>query len=92
MATWGGPQAYWLVKTGPDGTPGIDGGIMGRSFPQPVINTVEVESLDATTRRIEELGGRRVHGPNEVPGVGTVSYFADPEGNLFSCLQPAMPG
>ncbi|OGN84424.1 MAG: glyoxalase [Chloroflexi bacterium GWC2_73_18] len=91
VATWEGPQAYWLVTTGPDGTPGINGGIMGRNLPQPVVNTVSVESLEETTRRIEELGGRRLDGPMEVEGVGQVSYFTDPEGTIFSCLQPAMP-
>ena len=89
IATWtGGDQTYWPVTTGPEGTPGINGGIMQRSFQQAVINTVEVESLDEMLRKLDELGGKLVPGPNEVPGVGVHAYCADPEGNLFGLMQP----
>jgi uncharacterized protein len=90
VATWGGgEQRYWLVTTGDKETPGIDGGIMGPHFPQAVINTIEVESLAAATERIERAGGKKIHGPNEIPNIGTHSYFADPDGALFGVLQPA---
>ena len=87
--TWGGgEQTYWLVKTGSEDKPGIDGGIMGREFDQAVINTLETNSLSETTKKIEEAGGKIIHGPNEIPGVGNHAYFADIEGNLFGVLQP----
>ena len=79
------------MTTGPRDEPGIDGGIMGREFDQAVINTMEVLSLEETAKKIEEAGGKRVLGPNDIPGVGTHSYFADTEGNLFGVLEPA-PG
>ncbi len=88
ISTWGGEQAYWLVTTGPDDVPGINGGIMGREFDQAVINTLEVESLDAVLTKIEDAGGRKVHGPSEIPGVGMHAYCADFEGNLFGLLEP----
>lgn len=87
-ATWGGPQSYWLLTTGPDGSPGINGGIMGKHFDQPVINTVEVESLADATQRIEAAGGKKVRGPNEIPNVGIHAYFIDPDGTIFGVLQP----
>jgi uncharacterized protein len=88
--TWGGgAQSYWLVTTGPRETPGIDGGIMERAFTQPVINTIQVESLEETVARIEQAGGQKVHGPNEIPGVGRHAYCTDPEGTMFGVLQPA---
>jgi predicted enzyme related to lactoylglutathione lyase len=87
--TWdGGEQRYWLVDTGSE-EPGIHGGLMKREFDQAVINTVEVESLDAMLARVEAAGGRMVHGPNDIPGVGRHAYCADPEGNLFGLMQPA---
>ncbi|MFN2190498.1 MAG: VOC family protein [Candidatus Promineifilaceae bacterium] len=87
--TWGeGEQTYWLVTTGPDDAPGINGGIMGREFKQAVINTLEVESLEETTKKIEEAGGQIILGPNEISGTGTHAYFADIEGNLFGVMQP----
>ncbi len=89
VSTWGGSQAYWLVTTGAEGTPGINGGLMHKHFPQPVINTVDVASLDEALRKIEQAGGRKIHGPNQIPGIGLHAYCADPEGNMFGILQPA---
>jgi predicted enzyme related to lactoylglutathione lyase len=90
IGTWdGGEQSYWLVTTGPDDIPGINGGIMGRQFKQAVINTLEVESLNDMLAKVEAAGGQIVHGPNEVPGVGLHAYCADPEGILFGLMQPA---
>lgn len=90
-ASWEGPQSYWLVTTGPEGSAGINGGIMHRHFPQAVINTLAVDSLDATLAKIEAAGGKKVDGPNEIPGIGKHAYCADPEGILFGVLQPIMP-
>lgn len=89
--TWEGPQSYWLVTTGKEG-PGIDGGIMAPHFEQRVINTVAVADLEQTLARVREAGGRQVHGPNEIPGVGLHAYCADPGGVLFGVLQPLMGG
>ena len=80
---------YWLATTGTPEKPGINGAIMGRHFPQAVINTIEVDSLAETIRKIEAAGGRKVQGPNEIPGVGLHAYCADPDGTLFGVLQPA---
>jgi predicted enzyme related to lactoylglutathione lyase len=88
VATWGGPQNYWLVTTGPEGTLGINGGIMHRHFPQAVINTVGVASLEAAIAKVEAAGGKKVQGPNEIPGIGLHAYCTDPEGNYFGLLQP----
>lgn len=53
ITTWDGPMPYWLVVTGPDGTPGINGGIMQRMHPVSgndgviaYVCTVQVENLD----------------------------------------------
>lgn len=93
IATWGGgEQVYWLVTTGPDDEPGINGGIMNREFDQAVINTLEVESLDQALEKIEAAGGRKIHGPNPIPDVGMHAYCADTEGNLFGVLEPSPTG
>lgn len=89
---WDGPMEYWMVTTGPAGTPGINGGITKRTFSQAVINTVSVESLDKVLKKVEAAGGKKVMGPNEIPGIGLFAYCADIEGNLFGLLQPKMPG
>lgn len=92
ISTWGGPMEYWLVTTGPDDAPGMNGAIMRRELPQAVINTIAVDSLPETLARVDAAGGKTVHGPNEIPGVGLHAYCADPEGNLFGLLQPAPMG
>src|ERR1700745_3916309 len=51
----GGPLEYWIVKTGNDNTPGINGGLTRpREGQQPgTINTVAVPSLDRSIKKIE---------------------------------------
>jgi predicted enzyme related to lactoylglutathione lyase len=71
--------------------PGIHGAIMHRHFSQAVINTVEVDSLEETLQKIAAAGGKKIHGPEEIPGVGTHAYCEDPEGNLFGVMQPDRP-
>ena len=88
IATWGGgEESYWLLTTGTDDVPGINGAIMENSFPQKVINTIDVESLDEMLAKVEAAGGKKVHGPNEVPGVGMHAYCEDSQGNLFGMMQ-----
>ena len=86
---WEGPVDYWLITTGPEGTPGIDGG-MGRrpaaEGPSTVI-TIDVADLDAALRAILAAGGSVVHGKHAVPGVGWLAYCADTEGNVFGAMQ-----
>ena len=52
-----GSQRYWPLVTGADDQPGIDGALMHKHFPQPVVNTIEVASLDAALDRIEPVLG-----------------------------------
>ena len=88
IATWpGGEQTYWLVTTGEDGEPGINGGIMGQELPQTVINTIEVAELAPVLERVKALGGKVVHGPNPVAGVGLHAYCEDPQGILFGLME-----
>ncbi len=90
--TWGGPQTYWLAGTRPDKGVGIDGAIMERHFPQGVINTALVDSLDAALEAIAANGGKLVFGPNEIPYVGTHAYCEDPQGNLFGVIEEPASG
>lgn len=87
-ALWGGEQqTYFSVTTGPEGTAGINGGFMKRHFTQNVINTHDVEDLDAALEKIKAAGGKLVHGPSEVTNVGMHCYCEDPQGNMFGILQ-----
>jgi predicted enzyme related to lactoylglutathione lyase len=85
----GAGDDYRLVTTGPPDRPGIDGAIMPRYEGLSTVCTAEVEDLAATGAAIAERGGARLADPQEIPGVGTVAYFTDTEGNCFGALQPA---
>jgi predicted enzyme related to lactoylglutathione lyase len=85
---WGGPVEYWLVGTGAEGEPGIDGAIMPRdeSLPQTV-NTIDVASAEAAVEKVKTSGGTVLRDVQTVPGVGYFAYCTDPEGNIFGVMQ-----
>lgn len=91
----GAPADYRLITTGPDDRPGINGALTQRRGDidgQAVIafvNTIEVDDMAETQRRVEAAGGTQVVEPATVPGVGTVAYFKDTEGNILGALEPA---
>lgn len=95
ISKWDGPFDYWLVATG-EGN-GIDGGIVLRQGARPVsgapvnayVCTVTVASLDETYAAITANGGTVAVEKQEVPGIGLLAYFKDPEGTIFGALQPA---
>ena len=71
---------------------GIGGGIGGvpDGYDTHVTFYVEVPDVEAALAQAEELGGKRLMGPETLmPGV-TLGQFADPEGQLIGLLQ-AMP-
>lgn len=81
---WPGPQDYWLITTGPDDEPGINGGLMKRMDPSASTwNTVEVPSVDEFTAKIVESGGKVVGPKTAIPDVGYQAYCQDTEGNVF---------
>jgi len=66
---WEGPQEYWLVITGEDGTPGINGGFGRRTKPdEGTTNTIEVEDAKATVAAVEKNGGKVVNVLHPIPG------------------------
>ena len=85
---WDGPVDYWLITTGEEGTPGINGGLMKRMDPSAtVINTIDVPSVDDCIKIVLEYGGRVVLPKRAVPGVGYHAYCEDPEGNVFGIME-----
>lgn len=91
--SWGGPMDYWLVTTGPDDQPGINGGMvrrMGAIDGQAVIAyvcTVDVASVDESLEQAVGLGGQVALPKMPVPGVGWLAYAKDTEGNIFGMMQ-----
>ena len=84
-----GPELYYLVSTGPKDQPGIDGGLLKKRDPrQPMVNTIQVENVDATISSVEQNGGKCCLPKMAIPGVGWLAYFTDPEGNTHGVMQP----
>lgn len=91
ISKWEGPMDYWLVTAGPDDEPGINGAITPRMMPEQVTtDTISVESVDESVKRIEEAGGRVTLPKRVIPGIGYIAYCTDTEGNVFGILQPDM--
>ena len=85
---WAGPMDYWLVTTGEEGEPGIDGGIGKRSSAdEGTTNTVDVEDCAAAVAKVEAAGGKVISPVHAVPGVGWMAYCADIDGNVFGMMQ-----
>ncbi len=87
---------YWLIETGPDDQPGINGGLLPRPSGAPleaqVVNafvcTAQVASLDAALAKAVELGGGVALAKMPVPGVGWLAYIKDPDGNIVGLMEP----
>ena len=86
----GGPMYYWLVTTGDEKDPGINGGMTRpRQGQSPgTLNTIAVQSLDKTISKIEQRGGRICVQKMAIPNVGWLAYAADPAGNVFGIIEP----
>ena len=50
---------------------------------------VTVADVDATARRAAELGGKVVHGPHDIPGVGRMAVIVDPQGAALNVISYA---
>jgi uncharacterized protein len=93
ITKWDGPMEYWLVKTGPDGQPGINGGLIKRqgkidgTAVIAYVCTVDVASVDAAVKKIGSLGGTMVVPKMPIPGMGWLAYGKDTEGNIFGIME-----
>ena len=91
---WDGPMPYWLVTTGPDDQPGINGGLVQRQGEidgQAVIAyvcTTGVENVDASVATVVANGGTIAVPKMPIPGMGWLAYCKDTEGNIFGMMQP----
>ena len=85
---WDGPMEYWMIRTGDDSKPGINGG-MARRMPGQIgmTNTIEVPSLDEYTNKIQSNGGQVLIPKMPIPGVGYYATCMDTEGNIFGKIQ-----
>lgn len=80
---------YLLADTGQGD--GINGAIFSNpTQTQHVINTVEVDDVEAVIEKVKAAGGAidgdgKIH---EIPGIGTHAYIKDVEGIIHGIMKP----
>lgn len=85
---WGGPMEYWMIMTGDEKKPGIDGGLKMRDeMGTNTVNTIDVADIDESIENVTKNGGKITVPKMAIPGVGWIAYFADPQGNVFGIMQ-----
>lgn len=92
---WDGPMPYWMVSTGPESEPGINGGLHPRMGPPPVpgqaviafVCTVYVDRLETYMDKTVAAGGAICVPKMAIPGIGWLAYGNDTEGNIFGMMQ-----
>ena len=87
----GGGMDYWGVTTGPDGTPGINGGMYERPDENMLHTfdcTISVENIDEAIEAIKSNGGKITREKSEIPEIGWFTSAMDTEGNMFGLMQP----
>ena len=83
----GGPTPYTMWMNGE--TP--IGGVMQlpdvakqAGAPPHWLEYIASPDVEATVRNVTSRGGRLLHGPMEIPTVGRIAVFADPQGAVFA--------
>ncbi|MGI0031811.1 MAG: VOC family protein [Nitrososphaeraceae archaeon] len=90
---WDGPQDYWLVKTGEDSQPGINGGLTPKTNQGSgntggrITNSIDVPSIDEFSNKISMEGGKVLSPKMPIPGVGYLAICEDTEGISFGIIQ-----
>lgn len=86
------PMKYGLVRTSPDQSEGIGGGIGPSQDGSSAIRFyIQVDDINATLATIEKAGGKTVMPREVLPGMVTLAMFADPEGNIVGLVEPGTP-
>jgi predicted enzyme related to lactoylglutathione lyase len=85
---------YTVVMTGDPKEPGgINGGIYKAQDGKKQVNSfrcvIAVDDVKKSMEDVKKAGGKVLHGPDDIPGVGLYTLCEDTEGNFFGLLQPS---
>ena len=92
-----GPPGFYLIHTGDDASPGIQGLMHRRREPRTgsglngVEPTFAVDDVDAVLAAVEANGGTVTMGKSPIPTVGTLIRFLDTEGNDVGAMKYERP-
>jgi predicted enzyme related to lactoylglutathione lyase len=88
-----GPPDFYLIHTGDEKTPGVQGLLHKRREPVNGTGmtgfecTIGVEKIDPIIAAVEAAGGTIEMAKFHIPTVGTGFYFNDTEGNFVGAMQ-----
>jgi predicted enzyme related to lactoylglutathione lyase len=88
-----GPPDFYLIHTGDDADPGIQGLMHKRQQPRSGTGlngfepTFAVDDVDAILARVERAGGRITMRKSPIPTVGVLVRFEDTEGNDVGAMK-----
>ncbi len=92
---WDGEWEYWMIFTGDNAEPGINGGLLRRQGAAAAegqavnafVCTLDVPNVDDVMARLAEHGGTVAVPKMQVPGIGWLAYIKDPDGNILGVMQ-----
>ncbi len=75
-----------------DGNLGIGGGVAGGppGYAGHVTFYVAVPDVEAALQKAEELGGKRIMGPEKIMDMVELGQFSDPEGHVIGVVKDQM--
>jgi predicted enzyme related to lactoylglutathione lyase len=88
-----GPPGFYLIHTGDETSPGIQGLMHARQTPRAgsglngVEPTFAVDDVDAVAALVEANGGTITYAKGVIPTVGALIRFLDTEGNDIGAMQ-----
>jgi uncharacterized protein len=88
-----GPPGFYLIHTGDEASPGIQGLMHKRNVPRSGTGqngfepTFAVEDVEAVAAKVVACGGKVTMGPATIPTVGTLLRFDDTEGNDVGAMR-----
>ena len=92
-----GPPGFYLIRTGPDDAPGVQGLLHKRQEPRTGTGlngfepTFAVDDVDAVLAAVEANGGTVTMGKSPIPTVGVLVRFLDTEGNDVGAMKYERP-
>jgi len=88
LEKWQGPTEYWMITTGEETSPGINGGLGGAANEfHGTVNTLDVDDLDRTIELVTANGGQVIMPKEAIPGVGWLAYVREPGGAFLGLMQ-----
>jgi predicted enzyme related to lactoylglutathione lyase len=86
---WKGEYTMWV---GPKGPLGGIGPVTPADIPPHWLAYVNVDDVDTAAAKVTALGGKVMHGPEQIPEIGRFAIIADPLGAMLAIFKGDVAG